>query len=324
MIKVIELFAGIGAQAQALQNAGIDFKTVAISEIDKYAVQSYELLHGEVNNLGDISKIQIENVPDCDLLTFSFPCQDISIMGKKRGLEPESGTRSSLLWECERIIKAKKPKYLLMENVKNLVSPTYIKWFNIWLDKLSDLGYNNYWEVLNAVDYNTPQSRERIFCVSILKENDTGFIFPKKQERKLALKDILEDEKNIPSNLYMNDKPYTPRDEELCSPSSNGLIWIGNLNTIHNDMVKRVYSIEGVCPTLTTMTGGYRQPKIYIDGKGVRRLSARECWAVMGFGTTEFDKVKDYISKTQLYHQAGNSIAVPCLQAIFEELFKEK
>lgn len=221
-------------------------------------MQSYELLHGEVNNLGDISKIQIENVPDCDLLTFSFPCQDISIMGKKRGLEPESGTRSSLLWECERIIKAKKPKYLLMENVKNLVSPTYIKWFNIWLDKLSDLGYNNYWEVLNAVDYNTPQSRERIFCVSILKENDTGFIFPKKQERKLALKDILEDEKNIPSNLYMNDKPYTPRDEELCSPSSNGLIWIGNLNTIHNDMVKRVYSIEGVCPTLTTMTGGYR------------------------------------------------------------------
>ena len=148
-----------------------------------------------MNNLGDISKIEIEDVPDCDLLTYSSPCQDISIAGKMAGIEKGSETRSSLLWECERIIRAKKPKYLVMENVKNLVNYTYIDSFNIWLQKLVDLGYNNYWQVLNAVDYGAPQSRERVFCVSILKEYDTGFIFPEKQKRKIILKDILEDER---------------------------------------------------------------------------------------------------------------------------------
>lgn len=324
MIKVVELFAGIGAQAQALENAGIDFETVAISEIDKYAIKSYELLHGKVNNLGDITMINPEEVPDCDLLTYSFPCQSVSIAGKLEGLNQGSGTSSSLLWECEKIIKAKKPKYLVMENVKNLVNSTYIDAFNNWLQKLMDLGYNNYWQVLNAVDYGAPQSRERVFCVSILKEIDTGFTFPEKQERKIVLKDILEDEKDIPSNLYMNDKPYIPREGKLCVPSANGLIWLGNVDMAGNDTIKRVYSIDGVCPTLTTMGGGHRQPKIYIEGKGVRKLSPRECWAVMGFGDGQFTKVKDHISNAQLYKQAGNSIAVPCLQAIFEKMFKEE
>lgn len=324
MIKIIELFAGIGAQAQALENAGVDFETVAISEIDKYAIKSYELLHGKVNNLGDITVINPEEVPDCDLLTYSFPCQSISIAGKLEGLNQSSGTRSSLLWECEKIIRAKKPKYLVMENVKNLVNSTYIDVFNIWLQKLVDLGYNNYWQVLNAVDYGAPQSRERVFCVSILKEFDTGFTFPKKQERKIVLKNILENEKDIPSNLYMNDKAYIPREGKMCSPSANGLIWLGNIDMAGNDTIKRVYSIEGVCPTLTTMSGGHRQPKIYIEGKGVRKLSPRECWAVMGFGNEQFNKVKDHISNAQLYKQAGNSIAVPCLQAIFEQMFKEE
>lgn len=324
MIKVIELFAGIGAQAQALENAGIDFETVAISEIDKYAIKSYELLHGKVNNLGDITMIDPEEVPDCDLLTYSFPCVDVSIAGRMAGINKGSGTRSSLLWECEKIIKAKKPKYLLMENVKNLVNSTYIDAFNIWLQKLVDLGYNNYWQVLNAVDYGAPQSRERVFCVSILKEFDTGFTFPEKQERKIVLKDILENEKDIPSNLYMTDKPYIPREGKTCASSVNGLIWIGNIDMAGNDTIKRVYSIEGVCPTLTTMSGGHRQPKIYIEGKGVRKLSPRECWAVMGFGDEQFNKVKDHISNAQLYKQAGNSIAVPCLKAIFEKMFKEE
>lgn len=277
-----------------------------------------------MNNLGDISKIEIEDVPDCDLLTYSSPCQDISIAGKMAGIEKGSKTRSSLLWECERIIRAKKPKYLVMENVKNLVNSTYIDAFNIWLQKLVDLGYNNYWQVLNAVDYGAPQSRERVFCVSILKEYDTGFIFPEKRARKIVLKDILEDEKNIPSSLYMTDKPYIPREGKLCVPSANGLIWLGNVDMAANEAIKRVYSIEGVCPTLTTMGGGHRQPKIYIEGKGVRKLSPRECWAVMGFGDEQFNKVKDHISNAQLYKQAGNSIAVPCLQAIFEKMFKEE
>lgn len=237
------------------------------------------------------------------------------------GIEQGSETRSSLLWECERIIRAKQPPYLLMENVKNLVNSTYIDAFTIWLNKLDSLGYNNYWQVLNAVDYGVPQNRERVFCVSIRKDVDTGFTFPSKQDRKIFLKDILENETAINPSLYMNDKPYIPRDSKLCIPSPSGLIWLGNIDMAGNDAIKRVYSVEGVCPTLTTMGGGHRQPKVYIEGKGVRKLSPRECWNVMGFSNEQFDKVKDHMSNAQLYKQAGNSIAVPCLQAIFEQMF---
>lgn len=318
MIRVIELFAGIGSQAQALKNAGIDYQVVAISEIDKYAIQSYELIHGEVKNLGDISTINVDDIPDCDLLTYSFPCQDLSVAGAQAGADEGSGTRSSLLWECKKIISAKKPKYLLMENVKNLVGSTHKANFDKWLDFLSSLGYTNYWQVLNAVDYGVPQSRERVFCISIYQP-EKDFIFPKKMPRKVKIKDILEDETRIPNNMYMNDRPFIFR--KKISESDNGLIHVGNLEMAGNESIKRVYSPKGVCPTLTTMTGGHRQPKIYIEGKGVRKLTPRECWKVMGFSDETFDKVEGKLSNTQLYKQAGNTICVPCLEAIFKELF---
>lgn len=319
MIKVIELFAGIGSQAQALKNAGIDYQVVAISEIDKYAIQSYEFIHGKVKNLGDISTIDINDIPDCDLLTYSFPCQDLSVAGAQAGADEGSGTRSSLLWECKKIISAKKPKYLLMENVKNLVGSTHKVNFDKWLDFLSSLGYTNYWQVLNAVDYGVPQSRERVFCISIYHP-EKDFIFPDKLPRKVKTKDILEDETKIPINMYMNDRPFVFK--EKIAESDNGLIHVGNLEMAGNESIKRVYSPEGVCPTLTTMTGGHRQPKIYIEGKGVRKLTPRECWKVMGFSDGTFNKVEGKLSNTQLYKQAGNTICVPCLEAIFKKLFE--
>lgn len=320
MIRLIELFAGIGSQAQALENIGVDFETVAISEIDKYALQSYEYLHGKVKNLGDISKIDLSTVPDCDLITYSFPCQDLSVAGAQAGADEGSGTRSALLWECKKIIEAKKPKYLLMENVKNLVGSTHKANFEKWLKYLKDLGYKNYWKVLNAVDYGAPQSRERVFVVSIL--GDEEFEFPAPQERKIKLKDILDPDELVPANMYMNDRPFVFRENQ--NESDNGLIHVGNLEMAGNEAIKRVYSPEGVCPTLTTMTGGHRQPKIYLGKeKGVRKLTPRECWAVMGFDHDTFEKVKDKLSNTQLYKQAGNTICVPCLEAIFTQLFKK-
>lgn len=319
MIRLIELFAGIGSQAQALENIGIEFETVAISEIDKYALQSYEYLHGKVNNLGDISKIDPNQVPDCDLITYSFPCQDLSIAGAQAGADEGSGTRSSLLWECKKIIEAKKPKYLLMENVKNLVGPTHKANFEKWLQYLESLGYSNYWKVLNAVDYGAPQSRERVFVVSILGNEE--FTFPSPQPRIKKLRDILEPDEKIPANMYMNDRPFIFRENQ--NESENGLIHVGNLEMAANEAIKRVYSPDGVCPTLTTMTGGHRQPKIYLGkDKGVRKLTPKECWAVMGFDSTAFDKVEGKLSNTQLYKQAGNTICVPCLEAIFKSLFK--
>lgn len=113
-LRVFEAFAGYGSQSMALKRLGIDFEVVGISEIDKYAIQAYNAVHGETKNYGDISKINWEFVPDFDFLTYSFPCTDISSAGQQKGLEEGSGTRSSLLWECKKAIETKKPKYLLM------------------------------------------------------------------------------------------------------------------------------------------------------------------------------------------------------------------
>ena len=276
------------------------------------------MLHGKVLNLGDISTIDPASAPDCDLITYSFPCQDLSVAGAQLGAEEGSGTRSSLLWECKKLIETKRPRFLLMENVKNLVGSTHKPNFEKWLKYLESLGYSNYWKVLNAVDFGVPQSRERVFCVSILNPKK-DFIFPSGNGRTAKLRDILEPKEAIPANMYMNDRPYEPRNN--VTESDNGLIHLGNLNMAGNESIKRVYSPDGVCPTLTTMTGGHRQPKIYLGEDGVRKLTPKECWRVMGFSEDNYSKVEGKLSNTQLYKQAGNTICVPCLEAIFKELF---
>ena len=175
MLKVLELFGGYGSQALALENLGIDFKS-DLCEIDKYAIKAYEQLHGETFNYGDICSIDETKLPYYDLITYSSPCQDFSTAGKQAGGDKGSGTRSSLLWECERIIKAVKPKYLLMENVKALTSKKFMPLFQEWLSVLESLGYKNWWKVLNAKDFGVPQNRERVFVVSIL--GDETYEFP--------------------------------------------------------------------------------------------------------------------------------------------------
>lgn len=207
MLKVIELFAGIGSQTQALKNIGVEHEVVAIAEIDKFAELSYRALHNEdVNNLGDITKIEI--LPKADLWTYSFPCQDISVAGKQKGLAKGSKTRSGLLWEVERLLlDAKKtdklPKYLLLENVKNLIGKKFKANYDEWIDTLKALGYTTYTQVLNAKDYGIPQNRERVFGVSILGEH-LLFEFPKATPLKLCLKDMLES--NVAEKYYLNDK----------------------------------------------------------------------------------------------------------------------
>lgn len=136
-LRVFEAFAGVGMQHMGLKKAGLDFEVVGIAEIDKYAIASYKAIHGDVVNFGDISKINAEELPEFDLFTYSFPCQDISLSGYQRGCSENSNTRSSLLWECKKIIEAKKPRFLLLENVKNLVGKdilvTLTFGLNIWL-----------------------------------------------------------------------------------------------------------------------------------------------------------------------------------------------
>ena len=206
MIKLFELFAGYGSQSLALKRLGIEFENVGYCEIDKYAIQAHKALHGEdIPNFGDITKVDAESLPDMDFLTYSFPCQDISVAGKGMGLSKDSGTRSSLLWECRKIIAAKKPKYLMMENVKNLVGKNHKEDFDIWLGILDDLGYNNYWKVINAKDCGVPQNRERVFCVSIRRDIDEGtFRFNEPFDNGVRLKDLLEDE--VDEKFYIADE----------------------------------------------------------------------------------------------------------------------
>jgi len=193
-LKIIELFAGIGAQVAALKRLGIPYETVGISEIDKYAIQSYNAINGPTHNYGDITKISMLDY--ADLWTYSFPCQDLSVAGKQAGIA--EGTRSGLLLEVERLLETavllgNQPKYLLLENVKALVSKKFKPDFERWLVKLQLLGYNNYWQILNAKDYGVPQNRERVFVVSIRKDVDTkGYKFPEKIPLTRRLKDVLE------------------------------------------------------------------------------------------------------------------------------------
>ena len=196
MLKVVELFAGIGAQAAALNLIGAEWESVGIVEIDPYCVTAYNAIHGTDYKPSDITKV--ERLPDCDLLTYSFPCTDISNAGKQKGFAEGSGTRSSLLWEVRRLLKAytengggSPPKYLLMENVKALVQKKFKPHFNEWLKQLEELGYSTYWQVLNATGYGMPQNRERVIAVSILNDTE-GFAFPKPIPLELKLKDLLE------------------------------------------------------------------------------------------------------------------------------------
>ena len=202
-IRVFEAFSGYGSQSTSLDYLGIDYEVVAISEINKYAIQGYEAIHGKVNNLGDISKIKVEDIPQHDLFTYSFPCQDISVAGKINGII-KGQTRSGLLYECEKVIEYCRPKYLLLENVKNLVGKKFKPQFDEWLKYLESLGYTNYWQVLNAKNYGVPQNRERVFVVSILGEHEP-YEFPKPIPLNKCIADILEDQ--VDEKYYIN-KPF--------------------------------------------------------------------------------------------------------------------
>ena len=286
-LRLIELFAGIGSQTQALTNIGIAHKVVAISEIDKYAIQSYEAMHGKANNLGDIRKI--EELPDADLWTYSFPCQDISVAGKGAGIK--EGTRSGLLFEVERLLrvaseKGTLPKYLLLENVKNLVSKKFKADFDKWLDFLSKLGYTNYWKVLNAKDYGIPQNRERVFCVSIRGEHKP-FVFPKSKELTIRLRDMIDE--TVDERFYLKESTirsilrstFNSRRDSI-RPGDGlantllardwrgpqcvqvGEVVGGKWDKMH-DISKRVYEPDGIAPTVHCQQGGNTELKIAED-----------------------------------------------------------
>ena len=208
-MKVLSLFSGIGAFEKALGRLNIDYELVAFSEIDKYATKSYCAIHGvdESMNLGDITEVDENSLPkDIDLITYGFPCQDISLAGKQKGMFNDDGTqtRSGLFFEALRIIEATKPKIAIAENVKNLTGKKFKEQFALVLESLDEAGYNNYWKVLNAKDYGIPQNRERVFIISIRKDIDKGYEFPEPFPLELRLRDMLDDE--VDEKFYLSTK----------------------------------------------------------------------------------------------------------------------
>ena len=190
MLKVLELFAGIGACSKALTNLGIEHEIVDAVEIDKYAVQSFNAVHGTNFEPQDIT--QWDKDVQCDLIMHGSPCQDFSVAGKGAGGDKGSGTRSSLMYETLRIVEKLKPKYVIWENVKNLISKKHRHNFDAYLEAMEKLGYKSSYQVLNAKDYGVPQNRERVFTVSIRNDLEVDYQFPKAVELDKRLKDVLE------------------------------------------------------------------------------------------------------------------------------------
>ena len=229
-MKILSLFSGIGAFEKALDYLNINYELVNYCEIDKYASKAYSLIHNvsENMNLGDITKVDTSKLPkDIDLITYGFPCQDISLAGKQQGMFNNDGskTRSGLFFEALRIIEDTKPKIAIAENVKNLVSKKFNAQFQAVLQSLEEAGYNNYWKVLNAKDFGIPQNRERVFIVSIREDIDPGsFEFPKPFELKLRLKDMLEDE--VDEKYFLSDKmiEYIIADNEKWEGSKKSVV----------------------------------------------------------------------------------------------------
>jgi DNA (cytosine-5)-methyltransferase 1 len=382
------------------RNIGYDFKKDEPYNWNKHIKQKNTILEKYYlacvlsDNLGDISLI--EELPYADFWTYSFPCQDVSVAGLQAGIK--EGTRSGLLKEVERLLEVAdkkniKPKFLLLENVKNLVGKNNKPDFDAWLHKLDELGYNTPWKVINGKDCGIPQNRERTFAISIRKDIDTGlFEFNKPFDNGLRLRDLLDevvDEKYYISEdkldrfiTDLNSKTalmydscqikregksreyneYSPtlnsrdyKDPRLIN--ENNIKQLGNYRVpsgkFDNPQTGRVYSIEGIAPTLNTMQGGDRQPKILEDfysnrdvrqyeeysptlrsersglkvvennERRIRKLIPTECFRLMGFTDRDIKLCMDMdISDSQLYKEAGNSIITYCIKLIMEHLYK--
>lgn len=223
-LKVLELFGGIGACSKALSKLKIDYEIVDYVEIDKFAVASFNAINNTDFKPQDICNWDKDI--EVDLIMHGSPCQDFSLAGKQEGGDEGSGTRSSLMYETLRIVENLKPKYVIWENVKNIISKKHKHNFDNYLEKMNELGYCNYWQILNAKDYGIPQNRERVFTISIRKDIKNDYKFPNKQELKLKLKDFLED--NVDDKYYLNERAinYVLDIDE----KQKGTSWEGRVN----------------------------------------------------------------------------------------------
>lgn len=354
-VKVGTFFSGIGSPEMAfkrLKDNGIinNYESVFFCEIDKYAVKSYCAIHGEPpnKNLGDITKINGADLPYCDIWIGGFPCQDISMAGIRRGFDFNSNTRSSLGWKMIQFLREIKepPKVVIFENVAAITNSKMRRTLNLFKEDLESLGYSLYDHVLTALDYGTPQNRERYFLVAI--KGNYLYHFPDKIKLKLRLKDLLE--KDIDPNLvlsekvyfdlqrFVENKNYTKNSKLVCKNLKDkrrkyiinlyrfidGKNHCGRDTSSKYNQTARLWSMNGYCPTLTAnSTEDTSKMIIYKDNCFfVKRISPLESWRFMGFSDEDFYKAKSVgTSNRQLFKQAGNSIATNVIYHILKNLF---
>ncbi len=347
-VRLIELFAGIGAQAKALERLGVDFEHYRVCEFDKHAIKSYNAIHGT-----DFSSSDIRDWTGADLgvvdvdeylyiLTYSFPCQDLSAAGKRLGMSKGTGTRSGLLWEVERLLNECdiKPQILLMENVPQVVGSANIADFAQWLEALEGMGYTSKYRILNAKNFNVPQNRNRCFMVSW--QGEGSYFFPVGKPTEKRLKNVVEAE--VPERYYLSQKTvkrlieYNSRGTFKFLPRKESEI-CGSLST-RSDRRDSPYLIyphiaamrgrdagEGTKQTLefggetsNALTNVAKDNLVIEPHCRIRKLTPREYWRLMDFDDEDFEKAEKVSSNPQLYKQAGNSIVVSVLEAIFREM----
>lgn len=335
-IKYLSLFSGVGSPEMALRDLGIDYELIGFSEIEAKAVKSYCAIHNvdEEMNLGDITKINIEALPKgIDLITHGSPCQDFSAAGKNLGGEKGSGTRSSLIWNTVDIVAHSKPKYVIWENVKNVLTEKHKNVVDTYLLELEGMGYNNYIKVLNAKDYGIPQSRERVFIVSILKEHDFGFSFPNKQVLKTEVKDYMDfrEKDDVTFNFKrryeekfgaISDEDFSLFLEALPTRTGIGTKKLGLYSFNEMDTITTIDSLTG---TLTCSNLINSNKKFLYNGR-LYKASPLMAWRLMGFSDEDFYKAlnSEGQSDISLYKQAGNSIALPVIKEILRSLLLNK
>ena len=306
MIQILELFGGIGSPRKALINLGVPHKAIDYVEIDPKAVASYNAMFSNELPYKTQSVVGWNLKPD--ILIHGSPCQDFSIAGKQKGADKNSGTRSSLMWETLEIIRQMgvwKPRVVIWENVKNVLSKHMIHNFNLYLKEMSQMGYVSTFETLNAMDFGLPQNRERVFTISILQNN--FFDFSKLKHKPMRhIEEFLEDTEE---SQYIVTQPSV-------------------LRGIGSKGINRATIIKDYAYTITTRQD--RTPAQVIDLKDgrYRYLTEKECWRLQGYDDEDFNAAleahpsKPNKMNTTLYKQAGNSIPVPIFEAIFDVLLK--
>lgn len=289
---------------------------VGYSEIDKYAIKVYEKQFKGHTNYGDATTINPSDIPDFDLLVGGFPCQAFSIAGKRQGFNE---TRGTLFFDIARILAEKRPRYLVLENVKGLLSHDGGKTFQVILGVLTDLGYSIEWQVLNSKNFGVPQNRERVYIAGHLGNGSGGKVFPIQGN---DYEDAGVGEREISGTI---DTGYAKNHRQSGATYINV---VGNLDdnkwSKFNESSRRVYGMDGIAPTIPTSAGGGHTPKIETKGTRIRRLIPIECERLQGFPDdwTKYNPDGSIVSDTQRYKMCGNAVTVNVLQAVVTKMIQ--